>query len=111
MKIMIFLRALKFCFVFSQVQDCLVSLVLVQRLAGFLVFVCHMNGLAGVMYAYPVDNRHVGLSIFGLLVVVISFFFFYHVLFNCSSTAICCRFDGTSGTVIKRDQQGYSIYS
>ncbi|KAK6228729.1 hypothetical protein SCA6_001069 [Theobroma cacao] len=31
-----FLCALKFCFGFSQVQDCLVSLVLVQRLASFL---------------------------------------------------------------------------
>nr|KJB73025.1 hypothetical protein B456_011G210100 [Gossypium raimondii] len=29
---------------------------------------------------------------------------------SCISSPICCRFDGTSSTVIKRDQQGYRLY-
>ena len=88
--------------VFSQVQDCLGSLVLVPHLASFLGHCLPQEWLVWGHVSFFVQ-------LLGCCKSHFSYFlggFLTHGLISCSSTFICCFVNGICCTVIKRDKPG-----
>lgn len=101
--IMVLYSAFDISVVFSQVQDCLGSLVLVLHLVSYLDRCLLHQWLGWVLVCMLRKMRLFNVWVSVCLNLVLNDWL---VQCNCSFTSICCFVDGTSCTVIKRDQQG-----